>query len=293
MKNKILLTGATGQLGMQWQSYLAKRGVIVSAYGSAQLDITDEAKVNEVFDYERPDYVINCAAYTAVDKAEEEFEKARQINAHGTSLLAKASAKHEAKLVHYSTDYVFSGSEQDRIDFPRGYAEYHPTDPINVYGKTKLEGENEILKHTEDYIIIRVSWLCGSYGSNFVRTMLRLGAERDHLKIINDQYGAPTFTKNVVENSVALLKQDFRGIMHVSSSGLTNWYEFADMIFLNAGKQIELQSIPTSEYPTPAKRPAYSKLDISELKNIPGSRIISWNEGLEDLMTELKRKQML
>lgn len=293
MKNKILLTGAGGQLGMEWQSFLAKRGVAVTAYKSDQLDITNENQLRQVFEAVKPDYVINCAAYTQVDKAEKEPKKARAVNATAVGMLAKFCAKSGAKLIHYSTDYVFSGDEQDRISLPMGYAEHHDTAPINVYGQTKLEGEALLREHCEDYIIIRVSWLCGQYGGNFVKTMLRLGAEKDSLKIINDQFGAPTFTWNVVENTVALLKQDYQGVMHISSSGLTNWYEFAELIFLNVRKDIELHPIPTSEYPTPAKRPAYSKLDISRLKNTEGSRIISWNEGLEDLMAELKRKQLI
>ncbi len=290
MKNSVLITGASGQLGREWQNFFAKMGVNVTALSSNKLDITNPSQVEQAFVAYKPDYVINCAAYTAVDKAEED-PLAFKVNRDGVKNLALSASRRGIKVVHYSTDYVFSGSDDDRIKLPAGYPESHPCEPINAYGKSKWEGEKMLREYCEDYIIIRVSWLCGLFGNNFVKTMLRLAGEKDHLRIINDQFGAPTFTENVVENTVALLQKDFRGVMHVSSSGLTNWYEFAEMIFAQSNKKISLEAIPSSEYPTPAKRPAFSKLDISRLKRTEGAKIVSWNEGLEKLLLKLRKNK--
>lgn len=290
MKRNIVLTGAKGQLGMEWQRFFAKRGIEISALGSEDLDISNEDQVQQMFATLRPHYLINCAAYTAVDAAEESYDKAHAINAVGVKYLAQASAQFDTKLVHYSTDYVFSGAEKDRLTLPAGYPEHHPCDPINAYGTSKLAGEKLVREYCDNYMIIRVSWLCGRYGNNFVKTMLRLGSERDQLRVIDDQFGVPSFAENVVYNTSQLLKQDFKGIIHISSSGLTNWYEFAEMIFLQTGIDIEVIAIPSSAYPVAAKRPHYSKLDITKLKMTPDCSVISWNEGLEKLLFQIQKQ---
>ncbi|MEX1137025.1 MAG: dTDP-4-dehydrorhamnose reductase [Balneolales bacterium] len=287
MRSRILLFGAGGQLGTEWGLFLKEKGFLFKSCTSSVVDVTDDTSLRSVFNSYRPDIVINCAAFTDVDLAEDEPEEAREVNAEAVAGIAKLCEDAGAKLVHYSSDYVFPGNVEDRERLPLGYPETYDPSPVNTYGLTKLIGEQLLQKYCSNYIIIRTSWLCGSYGSNFVKTMLRLSDEKDELKVVNDQFGTPTFTGNLVENSMALIDADFKGLIHASSSGLTNWHELASAIFEIKNIKTKLTAITTSEYPTKAVRPLYSHLDISNLESISGTRTITWQEGLENLLRQI------
>lgn len=287
MSKRILLFGASGQLGSEWNSYLKKEGYSFKACTSSVVDITDGASLRSVFNSYRPDIVINCAAFTDVDLAEDEPEEAREVNAEAVGGIAKLCEDAGAKFVHYSTDYVFPGNSEDRERWPLGYPETYDPNPVNTYGLTKVIGEQLLQKNCSDYIIIRASWLCGPYGNNFVKTILRLAEEKDELRVVNDQFGVPTFTSNLVENSMALIEADYKGLIHASSSGLTNWHELASSIFEIKNIKKNVKAIPSSEYPTKAVRPRYSRLDISNIEIMSGTRVITWQEGLGDLLKQI------
>ena len=285
---RILITGGSGQLGREWVSYLNRKEVEFISLPSADLDVTDHDDTNRVLNNLRPDLIINCAAYTKVDQAEDEPEKAFRVNGEAVENLAKYCAKKKIKIVHFSTDYVFPGTEEDMQKFPEGYPEDHPTKPINVYGSSKLAGEKAILESGCDYLLIRVSWLCGNYGNNFVKTMLKLAEDRDELKVVNDQFGCPTFAKNVVENCWQLIEGKEEGVFHLTSKGKITWYDFASEIFKQAGVDINLQPVDSFAFPTKAKRPAFSLLSTKKIANISGVSLIDWEEGLKSMLAELK-----
>jgi dTDP-4-dehydrorhamnose reductase len=289
---KIVLLGASGQLGREWQHFLNRRqklNVILLPYTSQQLDITHFDEVRSEIDGQQPDMVINCAAYTKVDRAEDEREKARIVNADAVGNLARICSDAGCKLIHYSTDYVFPGRKRDRKANPEGYAEDHPTEPVNWYGQTKWEGEQAIRQITGDYLIIRVSWLCGQFGNNFVKTMLKLGRERDKVEVVNDQFGSPTFTENVVANCMHLLVSA-TGTYHITSKGLVTWYDFARSIFSISGMDVNLIPVSSKAFPTKAKRPYFSKLSTEKLESVTGSEIIDWETGLENLLAQLQNR---
>lgn len=285
---RILITGGNGQLGNQWVNYLNKQGVEFISLPSSDLDITDHEDVRRVLNNLKPNHIINCAAYTNVDNAEAEKEKAFAVNAYGVKNLADYCASKGIKLVHFSTDYVFSGTEEDHVENPKGYTEHHPTNPVNVYGESKLAGEKAILESDCNYLIIRISWLCGKYGQNFVKTMLRLASERDELSVVNDQYGCPTFAENVVKNTWELSVQNISGIYHLSSLGKITWFDFAKEIFTQSGSEVNLEPVDSSEFPTKAKRPAFSLLNTQKIANIPNISLINWKEGLKNMLAELE-----
>ncbi|NGP87815.1 dTDP-4-dehydrorhamnose reductase [Fodinibius halophilus] len=290
---KLLLLGATGQLGKEWQSFLAQNetdDIELLSYTSSQLDITHYREVSDELRKQKPDVVVNCAAYTDVDGAEKHRKQAQKINVEAVLYLAELSQQLEFKLVHYSTDYVFPGSQLDKQECPRGYPEDHPADPINWYGKTKWEGEQAIRNTTANHLIIRVSWLCGQFGSNFVKTMLKLAEERDSLQVVDDQWGSPTFTEEVVKKSLALLKKDTKGTYHLCSKGLINWYEFAQTIFTLSEIDITLEAVDSSVFATEAERPSFSKLNTQKLADELGSEPVDWKEGLTSLLKQLDVK---
>lgn len=289
MSQKIMLLGASGQLGSEWARYLQKTNINYTAYSHKDLDITNSDKLRDVIEVEAPDVIINCAAYTKVDQAEDEPELARKINAQPLTTLCEVSKENDILLVHYSTDYVFPGLAEDRIKYPGGYPEDHPVDPINTYGKTKLEGENIIRSNHTKHLIIRVSWLCGSHGHNFVKTMIRLGAEREKLRIVNDQFGSPSFAKNVVENSIELVNGGYTGTFNITSKGTLTWYDLTCEIFRLMGYKTQVHPISSEEFPTKAVRPHFSKLDTTKLEKIPGSHLISWKDGLKEFVNELNK----
>lgn len=286
---KYLVTGAQGQLGSEWVKQLEKGGYTFSGYGSGDLDITDPTSVQLALKNDRPDVLINCAAYTHVDRAEAESEKAFSVNKEGVKHLAEYCLKYNIKLVHFSTDYVFPGNQSDEETFPGGYPEKADTNPVNVYGKSKLAGEKELLKVCPDHLLIRVSWLCGAYGSNFVKTMLRLAKNHTEIRVVQDQTGSPSFTFDVVEKTLALLQLKEKGCFHISCSGRVSWAGFAEEIFAQAGQQVRVVRIPSAEYKTEAKRPAFSLLSNKKCTNL-GLTQVHWKQGIQSLLTELNEQ---
>lgn len=285
---KLLLLGASGQLGRQWQLQLSQRNDIeLLPYTSSQLDITHYQEVSDELRKQDPDAVINCAAFTEVDGAEEQKMLARKVNVEAVLYLAELSQDLGFTLLHYSTDYVFPGSELDRSGLPKGYPEDHPADPINWYGRTKWEGEQAIRQTTDNHIIIRTSWVCGQFGSNFVKTMLKLGRERDKLQVVNDQWGSPSFAENIVFNSLRLLESESIGTYHITSRGLITWYDFAKEIFSQSNITVELEAVSSDQFPTKAKRPSFSKLNTGKIESVHGTQIIEWQEGLKKLLAVL------
>lgn len=286
---KILVTGAGGQLGREWKRFLQQKdGCNPEFYGSSELDITDFPKVKRLIADRAPDYVINCAAYTHVDRAEEETDKADNVNNGAVSILAKACGDCGAQLVHFSTDYVFPGDKKDKERLPDGYPEEYKKDPVNWYGQTKWRGEEAIRSSSCAYLIIRVSWLCGTFGNNFVKTMLRLADEHKELQVVADQWGSPTFAAGVVKNTFCLLEQGREGTYHYSSEGLISWADFAEEIFILSGNDITVKRISSDEYPTKARRPSFSKLDTKKIEQVEGVELSDWREGLKALLQTLK-----
>lgn len=283
---KYLITGANGQLGREWVRYLSALNANVTATTSEQLDITDIDRVVEVLNRITPDVVINCAAYTKVDQAESDYDGALRVNRDGVKNLIRACANTNSKLVHFSTDYVFAGLQENRETYPAGYPEDAKTDPINRYGTSKRAGEIELEKSEIDWLLIRVSWLCGSQGSNFVKTMLRLGKEHGVVSVVEDQTGSPSYTFDVVEKTYQMLKQDLTGIYHVSSGGEVSWADFAEAIFLESDLQTTLNRITTAQFKTIAKRPSFSLLNKDKMEK-KGIKPLDWQEGLKRLMREL------
>lgn len=275
----VLVTGASGQLGQALQSISRNyTDIDFHFFNSTALNITDLEQCKTVFNTIKPDFCINAAAYTAVDKAESEPEKARLINVVGPRNLAQVCKENDTVLIHISTDFIFDGTAT------KPYTEDDIPNPSGVYGQTKLDGEKAIQNILEKYFIIRTSWVYSEFGNNFMKTMLRLGSERDVLSVVNDQIGTPT---NAVDLAKALLeiiksdKKDF-GIYNFSNEGQCSWYDFAKKIFEINKIEIDLQPIPTLAYPTPAKRPAFSVLDKSKIKKVFGVEILEWEESLKN-----------
>lgn len=289
---KCIVLGAGGQLGREWMDQLSNSNLslfnLYKGFGSDQADITERDEIATLLDAEVPDVVINCAAYTKVDEAEEQRELAEQVNSIAVKSLAEQCSGRNIKLVHYSTDYIFPGNKEDRQRFPQGYPEDHETSPVNWYGATKLKGEKAIRQSGAAHLIIRVSWLCGAHGSNFVKTMLRLADEQNELNVVNDQWGSPTFTENVVLNTLSLLQENKEGIFNITSDGIITWYDLACEIFGISGKEIQVNAVSSDAFQTKATRPRFSKLDTSKLAQVKGAAIIPWKEGLNNLLEKLK-----
>ncbi|MDY4376090.1 dTDP-4-dehydrorhamnose reductase [Pectobacterium carotovorum] len=277
---KILLTGANGQLGRCFQDRLPAEWEIL-ATDAAELDITDLAHIEKMVSTFRPDAIVNAAAYTAVDKAESEPELAAKINVTGPENLAIIASKQGIRLVHVSTDYVFDGNATEP------YNEDSATNPLSVYGKTKLAGEQAVAKASSEAIIVRTAWVFSEYGNNFVKTMLRLGKERDALSIVGDQRGCPTYAGDLAQAIIALLQKNATGgIYHYSGDREVSWFEFAQVIFAAAVKKAVLNKAPvltpitTTQYPTPAHRPAYSTLAGHKIKGL-GITLSDWQRALK------------
>jgi len=288
---KILLLGASGQLGKEWQRFFSKQeagDLFLVPYTSSQLDITRYEEVSKEIDRQQPDLIINCAAYTAVDKAETERAEAEAVNSDAVAHLAGQCEKHDVKLLHYSTDYIFAGNREDKDRFPQGYPEDHIADPVNWYGQTKWLGEEAIRNSGCSYLIVRTSWVCGAFGSNFVKTMLRFGKERKTVDIVNDQWGSPGFADEIVANSFKLIEDNAEGTYHLTSEGLITWADFGIELFKSSGIDVKVNAIPSEEYPTDARRPRFSKLDTSKAEQVPGVSITSWQEGLNRLLDQLE-----
>jgi dTDP-4-dehydrorhamnose reductase len=280
----VLVTGANGQLGQAIQSIAEKFPDIEFEFcDSEKLDITDYDNVNAVFNEFIPKYCINAAAYTAVDKAESEPDKAYSINVLGSQNLAKICKMNGTILLHVSTDFVFDGTKKTP------YTELEEPNPTGVYGQTKLDGEEAIKELWEKHFIIRTSWVYSQFGNNFMKTMLRLGTEREELSVVNDQIGTPTNAVDLAEVLIKMVESCHAelvsasnyGIYNFSNEGQCSWYDFAKKIFEINNITIDLHPIPTKDYPTPAKRPAYSVLDKNKIKTTFGIEIDSWENSLK------------
>lgn len=288
--DKILVTGANGQIGSTF-ALLSEQypGVEFYFHDKDQLDICNLQAVESWFSQHPVDYCINCAAYTAVDKAESDEELAEAINITGVVNLAKVCAKSGIPVIHFSTDYVYHTSG----NLP--YKESEPTEPKGVYAKTKLEGEKQLLALHSQSMIIRTSWVYSNFGHNFVKTMLRLGKERDQLTVVFDQIGAPTFAEDLVVAIMQMIdqvskgeldKNKLSGIYNYSNEGVCSWYDFALAIFEIAGINCEVKPISTQDYPTPASRPPFSVLDKSKFKTTFNQPIPHWREALKSMLAK-------
>lgn len=283
---KILVTGANGQLGRELQA-------LSSEYPDLQLipvdrntlDIADANAVAHFFEQNELDYCINCAAYTAVDKAEQEPELAFAINAQGAANLAKAAAQHGAQLLHFSSDYVYHNQEN------RPLLETDTTTPQGIYAQSKLEGDLRVLAADPNALVFRTSWVYSSFGHNFVKTMLRLGAERGALRVVCDQIGSPTYARDIAHMSLLLIQsgqaKNQAGIFNYSNEGVCSWYDFAQAIFELSGVQCTVTPIPSNDYPTPAARPPYSVLDKGKFKAAFAVEVPYWRVSLKACLGEL------
>ncbi len=273
-----LVFGATGQLGSCLQFLSEQQNINSIIYLSEEeADILDNNLLESVFQKYQPTYCINCAAYTAVDKAEDEIDLARKINKDGAANLAKLCGEFGTTFIHVSTDFVFEGNA------PKLLSEDDIAQPINIYGLTKLEGEQVIPELSSKHYILRTSWLYSEYGNNFVKTMLKLGKEREQLGIIADQIGTPTYAIDLAATILHIIKNDNQqhGIYHYSNEGVTSWFDFAKAIFDLGGVSVKALPIKSSEYVTKATRPAFSVMDKSKIKNTFGIEIPYWRESLE------------
>lgn len=284
---QLLITGAGGQLGKEWVHFCTHSGIVFNAFDSKTLDITKSQELERTIGEISPDVIINCAAYTKVDQAEDEEGRAEEINSIAVGTLSRICAEKNIKLVHYSTDYVFSGSILDKEKYPEGYDEEAPAFPKNAYGRTKYNGEMAIVESGCEHLILRVSWLCGLYGNNFVKTMLRLAQEREELSVVNDQLGCPAFTKDVVGQTHELLKAVKSGVFHLGSEGIISWYDFALEIFQLKGIKVKVNPVGSDKYPTKVLRPSFSKLSTKKISTIPSVKILGWKEGLQNLISKI------
>lgn len=291
---RILITGAKGQLALALIRRLSTKHNLI-CLDRAQLDISNERACAEAVEMARADVVLNCAAYTAVDRAETEREAAFAINRDGPRNLARASARSNAFFVHFSTDYVFDGVAPTSEGAPRAYVETDPTAPLGVYGASKLAGEIAVAEATEHYAVFRLSWVYSNDGANFYKTMLRLAGERDRLRVVNDQRGIPNFTGDLadalsftLDNGAEALAAN-PGVYHLSAQGdATSWHQFASEIIDHAqlSKKPIVEPISTSEFPTPATRPAWSALDSSRFMTTFGVQLPHWRDGLARCLGE-------
>jgi len=284
MKIKILVTGANGQLGNCLREIAEQTEHDFVFTDFEELDITDEKTVQDFVKQQQPDWIVNAAAYTAVDKAEGDLEKARLLNATAVGYLAKAAKNVEAGIVHISTDYVFKG------DNPNPLTEEEMTAPVSAYGKTKLEGEILVQEYNADHIIIRTAWLYSIFGNNFVKTMQRLGAEKESLSVVSDQWGSPTSAHDLAKAILTAVEKPIPGIYHFTNEGVTNWALFAEEIMTLSALKCEIKHIATEEYPTPAKRPEYSILSKKKFKDTFKITIPEWEVSLEEVINKLKQK---
>jgi dTDP-4-dehydrorhamnose reductase len=268
---KLLITGGAGMLGTDLARAAIKAGHEVAAPSHAELDIADPAALGERMAAERPDVVVNCAAWTDVDGAEDDLEGAMRANADGARNVARAAHEAGALVIFPSTDYVFDGEKREP------YVESDPTRPLSVYGQTKLAGEHETREAAARHLIVRTSWLYGHAGKNFVETMLRLGADRDELTVVDDQVGCPTWTRHLAEAIVRLAEAGATGLMHVPGSGHCSWFDFAREIFARAKLTVAVRPGSTAELARPAPRPAWS---VMESERSDAVVLPDWREGL-------------
>ena len=290
---KVLITGANGMLALDLQRQISIfTDWQIWSIGTQQLDITNEAQVRTQLSTFRPHILINCAAYTQVDRAEEEPELAQATNTRSLEYLAKSCQELQIKLVHLSTDFVFDGTAC------QPYQETDRPHPISVYGQTKYEGEQNVQAYAPNGLIVRTAWLFGQHGNNFVKTMLHLAQNQSQLRIIHDQIGSPTWTIHLADALIQLINQNTTGIVHFSSAGQCSWYEFARFTIERAFQLGMLSQIPriepikTSEYPLPAKRPAYSVLACTRYQKLTSAPLPQWKSGVRAVLDQLRKKNL-
>jgi len=283
---RVMITGADGQLGFELRRTAPENSVLL-ALTRSELDITSRDSVFACITKEQPAVIINCAAYTAVDKAETEVEKAHAVNQIGPRYLVEAAKQHNALLAHISTDFVFDGSRG------KAYAPEDRPNPLSVYGKSKLAGENEILNSGAEAFIVRTAWLYSAHGNNFVKTMLRLMKERESIGVVTDQIGTPTWANSLARVIWQLIDHNARGLFHWSDAGVASWYDFAVAIQEEAHalgllqKQIPIQPIATADYPLPATRPGFSVLDKTAACRLIGCQPDHWRTNLRQMLKEI------
>ncbi|MBQ1867818.1 dTDP-4-dehydrorhamnose reductase [Selenomonas sp.] len=279
---KVLVTGVTGQLGYDCVRELEKRGIEVRGVSSRDFSLTDPVGMQNYMEAYRPDAVIHCAAYTAVDKAEDEPEICEAINAEGTRQLAMICRDLDCKMLYISTDYVFPGVDE---------AYYEPNDikdPCNAYGRSKLHGEEAVLELLEKYFIVRISWVFGINGKNFIRTMLKLAETHKELTVVNDQIGSPTYTRDLAVLLADMVQSDKYGMYHATNEGVCSWAELAAETFRQAGKDVKVTPVPSSAYPTKAVRPKNSRLSKDCLEKAGFKRLPKWQDAVKRYLKEIK-----
>lgn len=278
---RVLVTGVKGQLGYDVMNELAGRGHEGIGVDIQEMDITDAASVEKVITEAAPDAVIHCAAYTAVDAAEDNVDLCRRVNAGGTENIARVCKALNCKMMYISTDYVFNG---------QGTRPWEPNDkrePLNVYGQTKYEGELAV-ETLEKFFLVRIAWVFGVNGKNFIKTMLNLGKTRDHLTVVADQIGSPTYTYDLARLLVDMIETDRYGRYHATNEGLCSWYEFACEIFKQAGMNVTVSPVTSDQYPAKAKRPMNSRMDKSKLDEMGFKRLPSWQDALGRYLKEIQ-----
>lgn len=286
------MTGKNGQVVMSLIERGAEAGVEIIALGRPELDLADKVSVKTTLAAVQPDVIVSAAAYTAVDKAESEPETAFAVNAEGAGAVAEAAASLGIPVIHISTDYVFPGDK----DGP--YTEADATGPVSIYGKSKLEGEARVAAATANHVILRTAWVYSPFGANFLKTMLRLAETRDHLRVVSDQQGSPTSALDIADAVIAIarrLKDDpdptLRGVFHLTGNGEASWAQFAEAIFAglekHSGKTVSVEHITTADYPTPARRPANSRLSNEKLARVYQLRLPYWPDATERVLGRL------
>lgn len=281
---RVLVTGSDGQLGMCIREIQSQYpGVSFCFTNKEELDITKKGELKTFFSSNKIDWCINCAAYTNVDKAEEEPDKARRINTKGPQVLAEVTNKYNVSLIHVSTDFVFDGKQKSP------YKENDKTNPVNIYGKTKLEGEQKVAIFNPQHFIIRTSWLYSKYNRNFLKTMLNIATEKKKINVVSDQFGSPTNATDLAQAFLKIISSDSKsyGIYHYSNEGVVSWFEFAKTIFKEKQLNIELKPIETKNYITLAKRPLYSVLDKTKIKKTFNLDIPFWKDSLKSTIFDL------
>lgn len=277
---RVLITGSKGQLGSDLMNECAKRGIDAVGVDVEEMDITDPAAVERVIPQAAVDGVIHCAAYTAVDAAEDQVELCRKINKEGTENIARVCQNLNIKMMYISTDYVFDG---------QGTRPWEPDDqrdPLNVYGQTKYEGELAVEK-LEKFFIVRIAWVFGKNGKNFIKTMLRLGRERGAVSVVNDQIGSPTYTYDLARLLVDMIQTDKYGIYHATNEGLCSWYDFAVEIFRQAGMDVQVTPVDSAAFGAKAKRPSNSRMSKEKLSDNGFERLPSWQDALGRYLKEI------
>lgn len=278
---KVLVTGIKGQLGFDIVNECNTRGIEAVGVDIEEMNITDKVAVEEVIANSKVDAVIHCAAYTAVDAAEDNIELCRRVNVDGTKNIAEVCKTLNIRMMYFSTDYVFNGMGEDF------WRENDNREPINVYGKTKCEGEEVIEKILKNYFIIRISWVFGINGNNFIKTMLRLGKEHQSIRVVNDQIGSPTYTKDLAKLAVDMVQTDCYGVYHATNEGICSWYDFACEIFKQAKMDVEVIPVDSTAFPVKAKRPKNSRLSKDALDNKGFTRLPTWQDAVKRYLKEI------